>query len=136
MTDQTLPPAEGPEYTPCACGHIEPEHEPNAGDCWSCDCEAYQPASAGVAPAADQTDPHSCGNCEGIDPGSCLFNPDRPKPAAEQTDPGDVRTQLLDALDFAYCQGIGYSTPEELLAAYDASRTEPAAGAQQDGAGS
>ena len=33
----------------------------------------------------DETQPseapaHSCGNCEGIDPGSCLANPDRPKP--------------------------------------------------------
>jgi len=38
-----LPPPEGPEYTPCACSHIEPEHEPNAGECYSCDCEAYRP---------------------------------------------------------------------------------------------
>ncbi|MBR8638657.1 hypothetical protein KEF29_03420 [Streptomyces tuirus] len=45
-----------------------------------------------------------------------------------ETDPTaeDPRTQLLDALDFSYCQGLGYSTPEELLAAYDTSRT-PAA---------
>ncbi|MEV6014695.1 hypothetical protein [Streptomyces sp. NPDC051997] len=42
---------------------------------------------------------------------------------------GSVRGQLLDALDFAYCQGLGYGTPDELLAAYDASRasTGPAA---------
>jgi hypothetical protein len=43
-TNLQLPPAEGPEYTPCGCGHIEPEHEPNAGDCYSCDCTAYRPA--------------------------------------------------------------------------------------------
>ncbi|MEV4227287.1 hypothetical protein AB0J81_09285 [Streptomyces bobili] len=32
----------------------------------------------------------------------------------------DLRAQLLDALDFAYCQGLGYDTPEALLDAYDA----------------
>ncbi|MFC7983842.1 hypothetical protein [Streptomyces sp. NPDC057336] len=38
----------------------------------------------------------------------------------DQTAP--LREQLLDALDFSYCQGLGYATPEELLTAYDASR--------------
>ena len=33
-----------------------------------------------------------------------------------------IRDALLHALDFSYCQGLGYSTPEELLAAYDASQ--------------
>jgi hypothetical protein len=42
-----------------------------------------------------------------------------PVPAPAPTD-GSVREQLLDALDFAYCQGLGYATPEELVAAYDA----------------
>jgi hypothetical protein len=56
-SSQQLPPPQGPEYTPCACSHIEPEHEPNAGDCYSCDCTAYRPAvsSVGQAPATDQT---------------------------------------------------------------------------------
>ena len=35
------------------------------------------------------------------------------------------REQLLDALDFSYCLGLGFETPEQLLAAYDASRTVP-----------
>lgn len=37
------PPPEGPEYTPCVCGHIEPEHEPDQGECnaYNCDCSAY-----------------------------------------------------------------------------------------------
>jgi hypothetical protein len=48
-------------------------------------------------------------------------------PATDRAD-DDVRDQVLHALDFAYCQGIGYSTPEELLAAYDASRTPAPAG--------
>lgn len=39
-----LPPQEGPEYTPCACTHIEPEHKPDAGSCLLCDCAAYRPA--------------------------------------------------------------------------------------------
>lgn len=38
-----LPPQEGPEYTPCACSHIEPEHKPDAGVCLLCDCTAYRP---------------------------------------------------------------------------------------------
>ncbi|CAL9369780.1 hypothetical protein [Streptomyces sp. enrichment culture] len=41
-----------------------------------------------------------------------------------------LREQLLHAIDFPYCQMLGYGTPEELLAAYDASRTsttDPAA---------
>ncbi|MFJ6066546.1 hypothetical protein ACIQHU_26320 [Streptomyces tendae] len=39
------------------------------------------------------------------------------------TDRSALREQLLNALDFSYCQGVGYATPEELLAAYDADRT-------------
>ncbi|MFB6787650.1 hypothetical protein ACFCWT_13340 [Streptomyces olivaceus] len=35
--------------------------------------------------------------------------------------PSVVREQLLHAIDFAACQTHGYGTPEELLAAYDAS---------------
>jgi hypothetical protein len=49
----------------------------------------------------------------------CLYEPAATVPASAPTD-GSVREHLLDALDFAYCQGLGYSTPEELLAAYDA----------------
>ncbi|WP_416477043.1 hypothetical protein [Streptomyces sp. LKA04] len=55
MNRQTLPPSQGPEYTRCGCSHIEPEHEPNAGECYSCDCAAYRPASAAPLPPADQT---------------------------------------------------------------------------------
>ncbi|MET7944248.1 hypothetical protein [Streptomyces sp. NPDC005302] len=58
MNQPDLPPSEGPEYTPCACRHIEPEHEPNAGACLSCDCEAYRPAVpiAVSPPATNQTE--------------------------------------------------------------------------------
>jgi hypothetical protein len=52
--------------------------------------------------------------------------PAGPAPATD-----DVRAQLLHALDFSYCQGLGYGTPEELLAAYDASRAELPAPDQQ-----
>jgi hypothetical protein len=37
----------------------------------------------------------------------------------------EVRERLLGALDFSYCQGLGYSTPEALLSAYDASAVLP-----------
>jgi hypothetical protein len=57
MSSQTLPPPQGPEYTPCACSHIEPEHRPDVGPCLVCDCGAYRPpaaAPAGPAPATDR----------------------------------------------------------------------------------
>jgi hypothetical protein len=39
-----LPPPEGPEYTPCGCGHIEPEHDLQALLCYGdrCKCRRYQ----------------------------------------------------------------------------------------------
>jgi hypothetical protein len=44
-THLQLPRVEGPEYAPCTtCGHIEPEHQPDAGPCGECDCGAYSPA--------------------------------------------------------------------------------------------
>ncbi|MFJ5644095.1 hypothetical protein [Streptomyces sp. NPDC093223] len=51
-----LPPVEGPEYTPCACGHIEPEHESTTSSCWTCDCEAYRPAAVPAVPVEATTD--------------------------------------------------------------------------------
>jgi ParB-like chromosome segregation protein Spo0J len=42
-------------------------------------------------------------------------------PAAGVGQAGPVREQLLDALDVAYCRGLGYGAPEESLAAYDTS---------------
>lgn len=71
----TLSPPEGPEYTPCLCGHIEPEHEADRGACLTCDCEAYRPctcASAGDAfvPAGHYTDcpqaDHPAGGAGGV----------------------------------------------------------------------
>lgn len=38
-----LPPPEGPEYMPCVCGHIVPEHsETEPLHCLMCDCPAYR----------------------------------------------------------------------------------------------
>jgi hypothetical protein len=44
------------------------------------------------------------------------------EPAAAPSAPADadLRDQVLHALDFSYCNGIGYETPEQLLDAYDA----------------
>ena len=50
------------------------------------------------------------------------------KPAAVPVPPPgqpDHRAQLLAALDFSYCQTVGYDTPEALLAAYDATQPVP-----------
>ncbi|QLJ01495.1 hypothetical protein HZZ00_10985 [Streptomyces sp. NEAU-sy36] len=43
-----LPPPEGPEYRPCACGHIEPEHDINGRWCAmdDCPCHLYRPDAA------------------------------------------------------------------------------------------
>jgi hypothetical protein len=46
---ETLPLPEGPEYTPCACGHIEPEHRQQRPGwtreaCLLCACVDYAPA--------------------------------------------------------------------------------------------
>lgn len=42
-----LPPPEGSEYTPCVCGHIEPEHRRQRlgwteEGCYECECTAYR----------------------------------------------------------------------------------------------
>jgi hypothetical protein len=50
-----------------------------------------------------------------------MTTPENPQPADRAVE-DSVRTKLLDALDFSYCQGLGYSAPEELLAAYDRER--------------
>jgi hypothetical protein len=58
VNNQILPPPEGPEYTPCVCSHIEPEHDINRRRCTidDCGCNLYRPVvSAGQAPATDQT---------------------------------------------------------------------------------
>lgn len=63
--------------------------------------------------------PHAYGNCEGVD----LAAPAVPVAGAGQAaDQAGLREQLLDALDFAYCRGLGYATPEDLLGAYETSR--------------
>jgi len=67
---------------------------------------------------------------------------DEAEPAASSADVAppteqaadSVRAQLLAALDFSACLNLGYTTPEALLAAYDASRTpEQAALREQAG---
>jgi hypothetical protein len=74
--------------------------------------------------AAEPSDPTQCGGEEGFCPEHgfhrhSLKQPGDPVPDTSHT----AREQLLDALDFSYCLGLGYTTPEMLLAAYDASRT-------------
>lgn len=41
--------------------------------------------------AAETRTPHACGNCDGIDPDSCLTNPDRTPPAAGAQQPKETR---------------------------------------------
>lgn len=48
---------------------------PGAGCAWpACLPDAEQQAAA-----------HRCGNCEGVDPGTCVFNPDPTPPTADDT---------------------------------------------------
>lgn len=63
------------EVQPCdGCGH--PEH--SARECpvtlYGERCACDEPLAAEAPPATT----HSCGNCEGIDPDTCLMNPNRP----------------------------------------------------------
>lgn len=45
MTDSSA--RQEPEYVRCGpCGHIEPEHRPDAGPCLICGCSSYAPESA------------------------------------------------------------------------------------------
>jgi hypothetical protein len=83
--------------TPCSVGGCEPGGEPcstherlmahGEGDHELCgdECRTTEGELRRVA-AETRTDnqtqgaaPHVCDNCDGIDPDSCLFNPDRPK---------------------------------------------------------
>jgi hypothetical protein len=73
---------------------------------------------------AEPSDPTECSGEEGFCPEHgfhrhSLKQPGDPLPDTSHT----VREQLLAALDFSYCLGLGFETPEQLLAAYDASRT-------------
>ncbi|TXS35083.1 hypothetical protein [Streptomyces sp. t39] len=54
--EEALPPPEGPEYAPCACGHIEPEHDINGKYCTEepCGCTLYRPE--GEEPPPPQPD--------------------------------------------------------------------------------
>lgn len=65
----TLPPPKGPEYTPCVCGHIEPEHAPSKCECWADDCEC--PAYRTERP---------CSEVEGCDGNCCAKAPPPPQP--------------------------------------------------------
>jgi hypothetical protein len=58
MSSQILPPPEGPEYTPCACSHIEPEHDINGRWCAidGCECSLYRPTSVSSAVRVPATD--------------------------------------------------------------------------------
>jgi len=51
-------------------------------------------AEPAVQAPADQAAEHACGNCEGIDPSTCLLNPDRPRTADRPT----LRDRITEAL--------------------------------------
>lgn len=53
-----------------------------------------------------------------------LANQGNLKASSKPSDRADVRDILLHAIDFTYAYSLGYRTPEALLAAYDATRTD------------
>lgn len=64
---------------------------------------------AGIRDAARQTGQqptHSCGNCDGIDPDTCLSNPGRAAAGLDATQPATDRAAILreaaDAIDATY----------------------------------
>ncbi|MFD5798643.1 hypothetical protein ACFWIO_34955 [Streptomyces diastatochromogenes] len=71
--EETLPPPQGPEYTPCACDHIEPDHDINGRWCSreGCECALYRPTPP--APLRRSEDdcpgfPERCPNLRPVDP--------------------------------------------------------------------
>jgi hypothetical protein len=93
-----LPPPEGPEYTPCVCGHIVPEHEPHGGLCFvdGCDCCEYRTE-------------RQCSEVENCDGNCCAKLPSQPERRApyvatysvgghlyEVAVPGDASLQAVD----------------------------------------
>jgi hypothetical protein len=52
----------------------------------------------------DMATRHACGNCDGIDPDTCLTNPDRP-----------TRTALRDRLRRAICEAEGFAWDSDML---------------------
>ncbi|MEV0015410.1 hypothetical protein [Streptomyces tendae] len=72
------------------------------------------------------TDRHTCHNQKAAAGPAwqcprCSATPPVPLPPAVQS---PIREQLLNAIDATFCQSLGYGTPEGLLAAYEASRTQ------------
>ncbi|MET9150013.1 hypothetical protein ABZX82_01840 [Streptomyces griseoflavus] len=108
-----LPPPEGPEYTPCGCAHIEPEHRPDAGPCLVCDCTAYRPVPA-VAPAVVESSADGVRDqlLHALDFSACLnagygtpeellaaYDTSRAAPADQATVPADRAAVLRWAAD-------------------------------------
>ncbi|MFE2073687.1 hypothetical protein [Streptomyces misionensis] len=71
--EETLPPPEGPEYTPCVCDHIEPDHDINGRWCShdGCECALYRPTPpASLHRSEDDCPgfPERCPNLRPVDP--------------------------------------------------------------------
>ncbi|MGW0993491.1 hypothetical protein ACWD5V_09305 [Streptomyces sp. NPDC002523] len=63
--DSQLPPPEGLEYTPCACGHIEPEHSAALFRyCLKCGCNRYRPEPPNQGPLRGIEVRDPCPYCE------------------------------------------------------------------------
>ncbi|MFE1950004.1 hypothetical protein ACFW9D_05980 [Streptomyces sp. NPDC059524] len=108
-TTYTVEPADEARQAP-VCGDSQHRH---AGA-----CDLYARPNHKAADEAQQVEAHTCDNCNGIDPGSCLFNPDRVReaqqapcgPAPSECDaeagepcPNHERQQAHDEGEHAFC---------------------------------
>jgi hypothetical protein len=67
--------------------HRMPHSGPLIIDGRHCGGAAWDEPDPTPEPPMPDPTAHACGNCEGIDPDTCLANPDRPKPAPAPVDP-------------------------------------------------
>ncbi|MFJ3043673.1 hypothetical protein [Streptomyces tendae] len=87
---------------------------------WGCGCPSDVAAAIASCPGRELSpSPCRC-PCYGCKHHCGAHNPETVSPVVQSP----VREQLLNAIDATYCQFLGFGTPEGLLAAYEASRTQ------------
>jgi hypothetical protein len=91
--------------------HRLPHSGPLIIDGLHCGGAAWDDPDTTPEPLISDPTPHACGNCEGIDPASCLANPDRPKAVPAPVDP--ALTDRVAAAARTILDGAGPRTTSE-----------------------
>ncbi|MFE7727454.1 hypothetical protein ACFU5D_16865 [Streptomyces anthocyanicus] len=87
---------------------------------WGCGCPSDVAAAIASCPGRELSpSPCRC-PCYGCKHHCGAHNPETVPPVVQSP----IREQLLNAIDATFCQSLGFGTPEGLLAAYEASRTQ------------